>query len=41
MALFNPLALFHAIVNRLKTSLGIVFTCLEMKMQVQKAVLET
>lgn len=41
MALINSLALFHAIVNTLRTSLGIVLTCLELKMQVQKAVLKT
>lgn len=41
MALVNPLTLFHAIVNKLRTSLGVVFTCLELKMQVQKAVLKT
>lgn len=29
MALINPLTLFHAIVNKLKTSLGVVFTCLK------------
>lgn len=41
MSLINPLALFHAIVNILIISLGIVFACLELKMQVQKTVLET